>query len=259
MVFTGNINVYWKSFVSSRDEISELTDTVSQILRLWTLSVFLSSSRNRPVYFSKHSVSETWFYLRLQVKPTYLDPNDRVSPYLRICIRGRPQNMLEWSEGLANWSQHHIQEIQGISRHFSDRPSDQSTQLGHLSHLDPRYHSRSQETTTPSSVVWVGKLFFLCWYRKEYSFSPSMISVEILLWCKASYLWSFNNLMFSYLSQMFFAVFDLWTPSWSSHRCPEIGTSSIDLAQLSRFYLKTETESRLRNVVFWKINRTVFR
>jgi hypothetical protein len=30
---------------------------------------------------------------------------------------------------------------------------------------------------------------------------------------------------------------------------PEIGTSSIDWAQLSRFYLKTETESSLRNVV----------
>jgi hypothetical protein len=39
---------------------------------------------------------------------------------------------------------------------------------------------------------------------------------------------------------------------------PEIGTSSIDWSQLSRFYLKTETESSLRNVMFLKINRTVF-
>jgi hypothetical protein len=39
---------------------------------------------------------------------------------------------------------------------------------------------------------------------------------------------------------------------------PEIGTSSIDWAQLSRFYLKTETEFSLRNVVFWKRNRTTF-
>jgi hypothetical protein len=31
---------------------------------------------------------------------------------------------------------------------------------------------------------------------------------------------------------------------------PEMGTSSIDRAQLSRFYLKTETESSLRNVTF---------
>jgi hypothetical protein len=36
------------------------------------------------------------------------------------------------------------------------------------------------------------------------------------------------------------------------------GTSSVDWAQMSRFYLKTETESSLRNVVFWKINRTLF-
>jgi hypothetical protein len=36
---------------------------------------------------------------------------------------------------------------------------------------------------------------------------------------------------------------------------PEIGTSYIDWVKPSRFYLKTETESRLRNVVFWNINR----
>jgi hypothetical protein len=36
-----------------------------------------------------------------------------------------------------------------------------------------------------------------------------------------------------------------------------IGTSSVVLAQLSRFYLKTETESRLRNVFLIK-SRMVF-
>jgi hypothetical protein len=41
-------------------------------------------------------------------------------------------------------------------------------------------------------------------------------------------------------------------------KSPEIGTSSMDWAQLSRFYLKTETESSLRNVMLWKINRSVF-
>jgi hypothetical protein len=39
-------------------------------------------------------------------------------------------------------------------------------------------------------------LFFLCSYRKKYCFSPAMISIKILLWSKASYVWSFNNLMF---------------------------------------------------------------
>jgi hypothetical protein len=53
-------------------------------------------------------------------------------------------------------------------------------------------------------------------------------------------------------------VFGFYTPSWCWHRCPEMGTSSIDWAQLSRFYLKTETESNLRSAVFLKINRTAF-
>jgi hypothetical protein len=39
----------------------------------------------------------------------------------------------------------------------------------------------------------------------------------------------------------------------------EIGTSSMNGAQLIRFYLKTETESSFRNVMFWKMNRTGFR
>jgi hypothetical protein len=39
---------------------------------------------------------------------------------------------------------------------------------------------------------------------------------------------------------------------YHSHKLlgPEIGTGYIDWAQLSRFHLKTETESSLRNVVF---------
>jgi hypothetical protein len=41
---------------------------------------------------------------------------------------------------------------------LSDTASDQSTQSGHLSHLHPHYRSRSQKTTTPFSVEWVGKL-----------------------------------------------------------------------------------------------------
>jgi hypothetical protein len=48
----------------------------------------------------------------------------------------------------------------------------------------------------------------------------------------------------------------LWLWLWLCHECPEIGTSSIDWAQLSRFYLKTETDLSLWNVVFWTINRT---
>jgi hypothetical protein len=39
---------------------------------------------------------------------------------------------------------------------------------------------------------------------------------------------------------------------------PEIGTISIDWAQLNRFHLKTETQSSLRNAVYCNINRKVF-
>jgi hypothetical protein len=53
------------------------------------------------------------------------------------------------------------------------------------------------------------------------------------------------------------AVLGLYTPSWCWNRSPQIGTSSISWAQLSRLHLKTETESSIRNVVFWNINRTV--
>jgi hypothetical protein len=36
---------------------------------------------------------------------------------------------------------------------------------------------------------------------------------------------------------------------WCWYGCPEVETSCTDFAQLSRVYLKTETESSLRNVV----------
>jgi hypothetical protein len=41
--------------------------------------------------------------------------------------------MFERREVLADLTKHHIQEIQGIRPRVSDRPSDQSTRLGHLS------------------------------------------------------------------------------------------------------------------------------
>jgi hypothetical protein len=45
----------------------------------------------------------------------------------------------------------------------------------------------------------------------------------------------------------------------SKHNVPEIGTSSIVWAQLSRFYLKTEKESSLGNVVLKYKEDGVFR
>jgi hypothetical protein len=101
------------------------------------------------------------------VKPNQLGPTDKASPYfcakIKIsltCVRRRPQNMLERSGGLADWTEHHVQEIQGIQPHVSGRSYGQSTQLRHLSCLDSHYRNRSQKTTTPSSVDYVWKLFF---------------------------------------------------------------------------------------------------
>jgi hypothetical protein len=39
--------------------------------------------KHRPVYFSKHNVSETEFCLRLEEKHIQWGPIDRASPYLR--------------------------------------------------------------------------------------------------------------------------------------------------------------------------------
>jgi hypothetical protein len=54
------------------------------------------------------------------------------------------------------------------------------------------------------------------------------------------------------------AVLGLYTPSWCWYGYPEIRISSIDWPQLSKFYLKTEKESNLRNVMFKNIKGTVF-
>jgi hypothetical protein len=58
------------------------TFNLVQILCFWTLSIILSLSKKRPVYFSKRNVSETGFCLHLQVKPTQSGPIDRASPRL---------------------------------------------------------------------------------------------------------------------------------------------------------------------------------
>jgi hypothetical protein len=53
-----------------------------------------------------------------------------------------------------------------------------------------------------------------------------------------------------------------WTLSIILSLCKNIGLFIFQNSNVSetgfRLYLKTETESSLRNVVFWKINRTVF-
>jgi hypothetical protein len=60
-----------------------------------------------------------------------------------------------------------------------------------------RLSQHKSRNYNPVKCSFSGKICgFLCWYHKYYCFSPVMISVEILLRCKASYVWSFHNLMF---------------------------------------------------------------
>jgi hypothetical protein len=71
---------------------------------------------------------------------------------------------------------------------------------------------------------------------------------------KNTVLFIFQNITFRRLDSV--SVFR-WNPFiWTNSM--EIESSSIDWVQLSKFYLKTEAESSLRNVVWWKINRRVY-
>jgi hypothetical protein len=79
-----------------------------------------------------------------------------------------------------------------------------------------------------------------------------MTSVLIVVWCMAACMWTFNILMFCLRSRRWFVY-----PILCCYGCPEIGTNSVDCAQLSSSYLKTEAESSLRNIVFLNRNRTM--
>jgi hypothetical protein len=96
--------------------------------------------------------------------------------------------MLETSDSLADWTKYHLQEIQGICPHVSGRSFDQSTQLGHLSHLGFHYRS-SQKTTLPSSVdyVWklclyVGTVQSICLFSDDFDSdsTPILTTIEIV-------------------------------------------------------------------------------
>jgi hypothetical protein len=111
------------------------------------------TSRPLEVRVKKHIYNHTRSAWKPKISPT--------------CVRRRP-HMFERSEGFADWTKYHIQEIQGIRPHVSDRPSDQSPQLGHLSHLDSDYRSRSRKTNHNFvQRTLSGKNVFLCWYHTK--------------------------------------------------------------------------------------------
>jgi hypothetical protein len=120
--------------------------------------------------------------------------------YIGETGRSLEVRMLEWSEGLADWVQHHMQKREGISPHVSTGPSDQSDISPIWTHSS---HSRSQETANPSRVIWVGKICFSCvgtvrsiaslqWWFLSWYFSgarPHKCGVSIIYYFLSSRRW----------------------------------------------------------------------
>jgi hypothetical protein len=80
-----------------------------------------------------------------------------------------------------------------------------------------------------------------CEYSLEQLLCFWTLSIVLSL-CKNTALFIFQNTMFWRL--------DSSLSSAKTYSRLEIGTSSVDWAQMSRVYLKMETESSLRNIVF---------
>jgi hypothetical protein len=100
-------------------------------------------------------------------------------------IRRRPQNMLERSESLADWTQHHVQEKQGISPHVSGSSSNHLNYPGCLSHWNSHHWSGSKNFTAPPSLhLWEYYVFMFVLYR-------SLISVLVLF--SVRLYWVFRN------------------------------------------------------------------
>jgi hypothetical protein len=176
-------------------------------------------------------------------------------------------NMLEWSEGLADWTKHHIQVTHGIRPLVSCRSSDQSAQFGHLSHLDSRYHSRSQKTTSPFSVDWVGKLCFyvgtiqrICLSSDDFYSHSTLISIIAVKQCMAirarPHVCGVLNVLMFVLTPadgLDCAWFIYSILCWCC--CLEKGIAVSLGPNRVRFYLIKETESNFRNVLLNKKGR----
>jgi hypothetical protein len=115
--------------------------------------------KRRPVYISKHDVSETGFYLRPQVKPTQLGPTDRASPrlqecnncnlplsqnfrYVPFCLQGRRVFTMATSPLSLKFT---YTASQKTSPHYEDRPANR------CSHTQRVKKSRTLLSTTAAS------------------------------------------------------------------------------------------------------------
>jgi hypothetical protein len=97
-----------------------------------------------------------------------------------MCVLVGSRIMSEWREGLVDWTKHHSQPNLDISPVWTPL-SQQKWEGG--------------GTATPSSVDWVGNFVFLLLLPYRKCISPLMISILIVLWCWASYVCSFFNVL----------------------------------------------------------------
>jgi hypothetical protein len=158
---------------------------------------------------------------------------------------------MERSEAFADLTKRHIQEIHWIRPHVSGRSSDQSTQLGHISHLDSHYWSRCQKTSTLSNVNYVWKLCFyvgtiqiICLFIDDFNSDSTLILTTTAKKVCRDIGARPNACGVFYMFLMFvLTLADGLCCAWFIYPilcwcwCPEIGTNSIDWAQLSRFHL----------------------
>jgi hypothetical protein len=98
------------------------------------------------------------------------------------------------------------------------------------------------------SLYW-WLLFWQCWFqqwpwKREYTWVLGLMCMGVL----------FNVLMFLNSHRWFSCAWFIY-PILCWCWCLKIATSSINWAQLSRFHMKTETESSLQNVVLLNKNR----
>jgi hypothetical protein len=92
---------------------------------------------------------------------------------------------------------------QGTHPHISDRPYDLSSKLGHLCHLDCRYHSRNQKLHPRSGYIEWGIYFFcvgtmrrICISRDDFYSDKILVQgvikygvFNILIFCLSSRRW----------------------------------------------------------------------
>jgi hypothetical protein len=134
--------------------------------------------------------------------------------------------------------------------HVSGRPSDQSSQPGHLSHLDSHYCSRSQKTTTLSREDYVRRLCFylgtiqrICFFSYDFNSDSTLILTKIAVkQCMdigaRSHVYGVFLMILMFILTLEDDLCCAWFiyPILCSCWCPKIGIISIDCVQLSRLF-----------------------